>query len=272
MKRKARTLLLPYFGVGIFYIIIDWLIHGNSVLWNGMLGVFIRTTESLPIESALWFLVALFWVCCLYCLIEKYIESKWKRFFLISCITIIGCKWTNYFHFLPWGINSAMSAMGFFALGRWFRVNGEQKIEGYFNTHKNSFIRRCLVLIVLFVSVGLLIMVNDKVNMRVGNFGIVVLSYFAATSYCMLLLLLVKWLQGVKKINISVLSSIGRNSIIYMCVNHLMLNISKGVLNLGELVSNTAISIVLEFVLAMGLMAIVVNIVKKTFLRYMFSL
>ena len=41
----------------------------------------------------------------------------------------------------------------------------------------------------------------------------------------------------------------------------------EGVLNLGELVSNTAISIVLEFVLAMGLMAIVVNIVKKTFLR-----
>lgn len=272
VKRKARTLLVPYFTMGIFYIMIVWLMDGYGALWSGIRGVFITTTNNLPIESALWFLLALFWVCCLYCIIDNAIKVKWKKVFLLICITIVGCKWTQYFHFLPWGINSAMSAIGFFAFGNWFRIDGEEIILKYFDNHKVALMGKNIMFVVLSVVIGSFIMINDKVNMRVGNFGFVLLSYFSAICCCILLFVLAKLLENnfIEKKHLSVLLYIGRNSIIYVCVNHLALNIAKKILISGRFVPGTAVEIIFEFVIAMGLMATITETIKKTPINYVF--
>jgi len=128
IRRKARTLLVPYFTVGLGYSLIDWARSkwDFKQLMFDLKGVLVKTTYDLPVESALWFLFALFWVELMYAALDIVVRNRRIQAVVIVAVTIIGCCWTRWFHYLPWGINSAMSALGFFALGCQFRRQDSQ--------------------------------------------------------------------------------------------------------------------------------------------------
>lgn len=271
IQRKARTLLLPYFIMGIFYIIIDVMIHGSVVLRKDIIGVFIKTTDWLPLESALWFLVALFWVCCLYSILERYVKNIGIRTLAVFIISMIGCKWTEYLLPLPWGINSAMAALGFYHLGNCFKLYEEDIIVSLKIRNVSSIVKR-IIIVILFVISGTIIIFNEKVNMRVGYYGNAALAYLAAMIFSILLLIIFRWLElelqkhKMQQV-LSVLVDIGRYSIIYVCVNHPALEIAKYILGAFSIGS---FAIILEFMIAMVIMLIIAGIVGGTFLRRFF--
>lgn len=273
IQRKARTLLLPYFIMGIFYIIIDVMIHGSVVLRKDIIGVFIKTTDWLPLESALWFLVALFWVCCLYSILERYVKNIGIRTLVVFIISMIGCKWTEYLFVLPWGINSAMAALGFYYLGNCFKLYEEDIMVSLKVRNVSSIVKR--IIVILFVISGTIIIFNEKVNMRVGYYGNAALAYLAATIFSILLLIIFRWLElelqkhKMQQI-LSVLVDIGRYSIIYVCVNHLALELAKYILVFLGTSSIGELAIILEFMIAMVIMLIIASIVRGTFLRKIF--
>lgn len=140
--RKVRTLLIPYFIAGLAYSFLDWFRAGwdfEELAFN-LKSVFIKTTYDLPIESALWFLFALFWVTLMYAALDVCVRSGTIQILIVIVITTAGCLWTRWLHYLPWGLNSAMSALGFFALGHQYRQRVSQGKEIVFSrsTHING--------------------------------------------------------------------------------------------------------------------------------------
>lgn len=266
MKKKARSLLIPYFVIGLTYCVLDGFLSGKSALLNGLKGVFITTTYNMPIESALWFLPALLWTTLMYAVIDKAMIKN--KTVLIILITFVGCTWTKYIHYLPWGINSAMSALGFFAFGHWFRSNGEEK----FGKVSEAIGKKCIgffIWVALIALTAVLIMMNDNLNIRTGTFGILALGYTCAVVYCVLLFIMARWIDhsGIDFI----LAGIGSTSIIYVCTNHPSLKVARKVLTLCGFVAGSAIEMVLEFTIAILLMHVLAWIARKTRVKYIFG-
>lgn len=273
IKRKAASLLKPYLIIGILYFCIYALfklvtVKSITPALVKLEGVFFSTTENMPIESALWFLPALFWVNLMYVIIDININYKNLKYLILTLITVIGCVWTKFIHYLPWGINSAMSVLGFFAIGYWYRISGEELFSKYENRIESSLIKWfiCIILMMIF---GKLIMLNDFLNTRTGEFGIFPLSYLNACIYCYLLYFLSKDIRCVK-IN-EILSIIGINSIIFLCTNHPALKISSYMLKAIGFTIGSLSEILLEFFVAMTLMLIMSSIVKRTKLKAIFN-
>lgn len=274
VKRKTYALIVPYFIVGLLYCILDGILTGNSAVLLGLKGVFVTTTYNQPIESSLWFLPALFWINLIYAWIDKAIvHLKWKMA-LVTGVTIIGCEWTVFFHYLPWAMNSALSALGFFAIGHWFRVCGEVKL--YHIMERTKFETFRLICVGLAFGSGALILLNENLNIRTGTFGILPIAYFCACVYTGILFILVRKLDryksGIRGVIVNELANIGKSSIIFLCTNHMMLRVSKKVLAIVGFKPGTCMGIIVEFWMAMFLMVVITRGIKGNPIRKVFGL
>lgn len=258
-KGKAQGLLLPYAFFGVLYCIIERILHGKDAFITGLGGVFLKSTYDIPIESALWFLPALFWITIIYALIDRYVSDQRWRIAVVVVITVVGVYWTRIFHYLPYSINSAMSAMGFYELGRQFCEKGETKMKEFLIPFGRPL--RILIWVGLVLLFGEFIMFNGFLNIRVGSFGIAPLGYLSAVVYTMLLFFLSEKLVQIK--NISWLETIGRYSMVYLLTNHPMLILAKKVLTFFGMQEGTWSEMILEFILSMVMMGIIAQSIVK---------
>jgi len=277
VSKKRKSLLIPYFLVGTVYCLIVGYVQGKIALLNGLKAVYISTTHNLPIESALWFLPALLWVTILYAFIDIFMKESLVKTICIILITITGCVWNKFFHYLPWGLNSAMSVLGFFALGHFYRMAGETHINNCLQNKNRNFVM--MMIIIIMTLFGLLIMNNGSVNIRVGTFGFFPLAYLNAVVYILALFLIAQLavnendMEGssnFKTFLINFLVRIGEISIVYVCFNHPVLKICrKFLLNIG-LHTFSTIEVLLEFILAMLLIFLISSLIEKSPAKYVF--
>lgn len=212
-----------------------------------MKSIFVYPTYNLPIESALWFLPALLISASVYLIIDiKITNFMWKT--VIVCgLTAAGCCWNIVgLPMSPLAISSALSALLFIHFGRC--INERKRLDISLNTVST------IVIIVLGCIAGCLVFVNEPLNMRTGRWGIVPLTYTIAIILSAFVIVVSKWMSSGRKAQsliVQGLSFVGRNSIAFLCVNHLPIMVIRKLFLVIGIESETPLGWGIMFIVAM---------------------
>ena len=197
--RKAKSLLVPY----IVFEIVQWIIllpfipeYRNM---QPLIYILTENTYRIPIESgtfgispipgAMWFLTAIFLVDAIYILLDRILENNWELHTVIIILVVFGMLAPTLLPFrLPWAMDAAFAGIGFFHIAGIIRGSKFEKILSL------KLWQAVLVGVLFSVS----IMVCPKINMRTGH--------------CKLLRVVSGYIKG-----------IGRNSIVYLCFNQVVI-------------------------------------------------
>lgn len=223
LKKKARTLLIPYITFGLIHIIIHFIRIGNIDAHAFYLLLWENTAEGgVPIAGALWFLTAMFFSEVLFWCIQKInVSDNWKNI-IICLITISGMACATYLPFrLPWAFDVGMVGVGLYQIGSMLKGKWSKLLN------LNPYIS--LLGFVVFSALGFM---NGYVNIRQGLYSVWPLFGINAIgltiSFWNLSRLLYYWASEKKLLDrlLAWIRGIGRDSIIYLCFNQLMILIA----------------------------------------------
>ena len=205
IKKYAKSLLAPYVIWGILQYPI-WLL-------------LCRTPEDDIWEP----LRNLFWTN----------TNPWIIIMIVVFISACGCYWNRVVSFrLPWALDTAFVALGFVALGYYLHQEMKRKIV------QKAFNFTLPICVIAFFINGILGLLNGYVNMRVGTYGIVLVFWFNAIIAILVYWngsrLLYQYMEVRKHKGLNWIQEIGKNSIVYLCLNQLViLVLSKILIVLG---------------------------------------
>ena len=215
VRKKGRSLLIPYISFGVAHYLAYIMVKGFTI--NPLLHLLTINTDGLPIAGALWFLTALFFTDILYFLLDK-----WNVKLLIIPLVLVGSYTDQLLPYpLPWALSASFVGLGLYWLGEMSR-RYEYKIRIALNMNW------WLIIIIGVVDAGL-IFVNGYINMRRGMYAFlplfwtnVILSVYLGISISKLICRMgeMKWL-----------TNIGRNSIVYVCLNQIVITVLYKVFN-----------------------------------------
>ena len=216
IRKKAKSLLFPYVMLGLLQYIIWQVARYPKIDVTPLRHLFFINTDGLAIAGALWFLTALFAADIIYFTIRKYIHSKFVYNILIFSIAVIGNIENIILPFkLPYSLGTAFVGVGLMHLG-WIFFHDEKAKQMLNMTLKRT--------VVLAGVITILILVNGYVNMRIGEYACIPLFWINAVFATLVGINISRFLE--KKFSKSVInevSYIGRNSIIYVCLNQLII-------------------------------------------------
>lgn len=209
IQRKAKSLLIPYISFGIVHYLAALILDGFSI--TPLIHLFTINTDGLPIAGALWFLTALFFTDIIYFLIDRW-NTKW----LIIPLVFIGSFADQVLPYqLPWALSASFVGLGLYWFGEMSKKY-EDKLKKLLNMNWWQ---------ILFVGAGTsgLIFVNGYINMRVGTYAFIPLFWINALLSIYLGISISKLICKTEKI--ALLTSIGRNSIVYVCLNQVVIRV-----------------------------------------------
>ena len=232
IKKKARTLIVPYAFFGSFHYLI-WYAITEKKETNPLLHLVSFNTEGLPIAGALWFLTALFFTNIFYFFLNRYIKNNRIRNFCVIGIALLGNAAIYILPFrMPYALDSAMVGVGLFHIAYCMRSKMNHKnVSKLFDLDKWQ-------LIVVGGLVTVLIFVNDSINMRTGDYACIPLFWVnAVTTIVIGINLSRKMLHCKLKFLVPInkyLQDCGEKSIVYLGFNQLaILIVEYGVKYLG---------------------------------------
>lgn len=122
IKRKCRSLLIPYLLWGIVYYIIWLALSYPNVSFEPLRHILFENTDGMPNCGALWFLTALL-ICYLIYMIVDGIPMLLVKEAVLLCIALFGCYATRIMTFrMPWGFDAACVGVLFFHFGYVLRL------------------------------------------------------------------------------------------------------------------------------------------------------
>lgn len=203
--------------------------------------LFFVNNYDLPIEGALWFLTAMFFSELIYFSLNKYNKGNQQLISVLTiCIVIIGhCICSFLPCRLPWSLDAAFIGVGLIHIGSLIK--------------RNSILDRIIscplwLVVLSTVSIALLIFVNGSVNMNGAKYSCVPLFWINAVGSTLCgLNLSCKFYGRCGNCKIArIVTDIGRNSIVFLCCNHLtILVVGRGLglagINRPWIVATTAI-------------------------------
>lgn len=226
VMKKVRTLVIPYLFFGMVHLAIVGIrylcLGGDAKDFARFVSHLVfYNTEGLPICGAIWFLTALFFATITCYILDFTIINRFLKFSCIVIINFIGIILPYFSIRLPWSLDISFVGVGFIYVGVLFRKLYEKVVISE---------NKCLIIGLFGCIIGsLLIQVNKPVNMRLAVYGQVVLFYVNAIVLTVALFLLVHGLKNrIKWIDME-LSFVGRNSIVYLGFNQLVLIFAKKV-------------------------------------------
>lgn len=223
--RKGKALLVPYFLFGIFNYFIWMLIQMQkgeginlSPIWHLL---FVNTTGLA--SGSLWFLTALFITDLFVWLIERFIKKVYLKVVIVFFISHIGIICAQFLPFrLPYAMDAGMVGVGLFYIGYLLKKNKDKKYIAHL------FQLSVWEIIIGILVFSFLILQNGEINMRKGLYYNVALFWINAIAGSILIYNLAvqidkirKW-GSVLKNGVNLLEGIGRNSLIYVCLNDLL--------------------------------------------------
>lgn len=201
-----------------------WLIRHSGI--GPLKHLLFENTSGLPIVGALWFLTALFWSEIIYFVIRHFVKKTEVQNLIIILISVFGCRATLILPFrLPYAMDVGFVGLGLLHIGYLFK-NGMNKkyIAGLFSLRKYVWIILCIITVVL-------IFFNGPIDMRQGKYSIILLFWLnAILAITVGIKLSDELVQHASEKLILFLTYIGRNSIVYVCLNQLAIGCSKVIL------------------------------------------
>lgn len=228
--KKAKSLLLPYavFGAGhyLFYVVKNILTH-ESVDIAPLVHLLSVNTNGLPICGALWFLTSLFFTDILFFLLDRYIVNGKLKATVVIVVALIGNYASTVFPFtLPLALGPSFVGLGLYYIGYQFKIHQENKAVSVLMDLSWTFT------IILGVITTILIFLNGHVNMRTEEYSIVALFWVNSILSIIVGINISKLIYGYIQNRFlgSWLTGIGKNSIIYVCLNQIVIALLRKVI------------------------------------------
>lgn len=207
--KAAHSLLISYISFGIAHYLAYLVFNPFSIM--PLIHLFTINTYGLPIAGALWFLSALFFTKILYFLLDRW-NAKW----LIIPFVLVGSFADQTLPYpLPWALSASFVGLGLYWFGEMSKKY-EDKLEKLFSMNLWQ------ILIVGSVTTGL-IFVNGYINMREGRYGFLPLFWINALLSVYLGISISKLICKIGKVKW--FTSVGRNSIVYVCLNQIVIRV-----------------------------------------------
>lgn len=227
----GKTLLIPYFVVGIFHIVIAWIVYKEIHIENIYCYVTNPATGGIQIAGALWFLPALFCTNIVYLLYRKITVNYKILTVLVATTAIIGMIWNRLLVWrMPFCLDIALVGVGFYHIG-WF-VNNKLKC-----LLKINIIWSIIILTILsFVAIRY----AGYMNMRTGSYSNYFLFWINAVGIILVLMNVARVIDNIcgKSLLKKYACSVGRNSIVYVCFNQLVISVATHIDRLIGISSN----------------------------------
>ena len=207
--KKFRSLIIPYIVFGIVHFGISIFLYGYDI--NYLKHLLFVNTDGLPIAGALWFLTALFFVDIIYYLIDRFIKRNLYQFIIIVLMFACALVYKRTIGVLPYALGSSMAGLVLFFIG---------------NKVKNRIINIDYVLLFgLIVLDVFLIFTNGYVNMRTEVYSNILLFFLNSIISSIILINIALIIDKKMKNNFisKFFQSIGKNSIVYVCLNQLVI-------------------------------------------------
>ena len=230
LKKKMKTLLVPYISFGIIYWIIFCVFVNGKFDVSPLIRLCTFNHKGLAISGAIWFFTASFFANILYYLINEKIKLLSLRVISIVVVSLIG----SFFYLLtgvrlPWSLDAAFVGVGFLAVGHIYK--NKYKIIRDKYGELNS-----LKIVVLFAINFVMIFCNGLVNMRLALYSNVLLFWVNAVIAIIILFNVSKKIGQHKfllcNFSLNELKFIGNNSVIYLCINQAIILIFNSIWNL----------------------------------------
>lgn len=250
---KAKKLLTPYFVFGGGYCFLWCLNSGFSAEpWMHLLLI---NTTGIPIVGAIWFLTALFFTDVIYIFLAKY-NIKWIILFLVAAGSYADQVLTNP---LPWALSAAFVGLGLYWIG-----NETAKNQDILKAVLNMPLLLCIILGILEAK---LILFNGYINMREGTYAFVPLFWVNAILSIFTGISVSKKVENAIRgtIMASWLISIGRESIVYLCCNQLVIKVVTAIF--GHFMAFSAVGNGIVLVVSMMVLYMLSVLLTKTKLK-----
>ena len=210
---KAKKLLIPYFvfGGGCCFL---WCLN-SGISAEPWIHLFLTNTTGIPIVGAIWFLTALFFTDVIYMFLVKH-GVKW----IVLVFVVIGsCADQMLPYPLPWALSAAFVGLGLYWIGNETARN-QDKLKNALNIPGPL----CIILGLLEVK---LILSNGYINMREGTYAFVPLFWLNVLLSIFIGISLSKKVESIIRGThvANWLTSIGRDSIVYLCCNQLVIKV-----------------------------------------------
>lgn len=250
VKNKMVKLLLPYLFWGLLQYPI-WILfnHNSHNKMEPLINLFwINTNLVMPIAGALWFLTCLFFSEILFCFIQTYMVSKIKKFLAVLSCATLGYILPSLLHIrLPWAFDVAMVSVGFISMGHFLRLQYKHPIV--YKIFNMSFVKIICLGIINIVG----IYNNGYVNLRTGEYSSFIMFWCNSIVAIIVLWNLARVLDTKfsKLFIIKEIKFIGRNSMVYLVLNQLLVLIINKVIswlemnNMIEIYAIRAVSLVI---------------------------
>lgn len=237
LLKKARTLLLPYIVFGIAHYLLEIFIDPYHISISTLVHLISVNTYGLPICGALWFLTALFLADMLFFIIDRYIVYEPLKALTIAAIALLGNSTKSLFpSTLPLALGPAFVGLGLYYIGYLFRKNEENKFV-LFLLNLPWFPNLLLGAITV-----VLIFLNGYINMRTETYAIIPLFWVNAILSIIVGINFSKFLYTYIQNNVvgKWLVSVGRESIVYVCLNQVVILIVKKAFRMSNLPTHLA--------------------------------
>ena len=207
--KKFRSLIVPYISFGLIHFIVSVFMYGYDV--NYLKHLLFINTDGLPIAGALWFLTALFFVDIIYYLIDRFVKKDYYQFIVVILVFACALLFKAKIGVLPFALGSSSAGLVLFFIGNKLK----DKI-----TNINWFF-----LLILTFSNVFLVFTNGYVNMRTEVYSNTFLFYLNSVCSSIVLINYAIILEKILKNNCisKFFQNIGRNSIVFVCLNQLVI-------------------------------------------------
>lgn len=256
IRKKARTLLVPYFFFGVGHFLLYFFALGNHD-WKPLICLFSWNNNGLAITGVFWFLSALFIANLLFFLIDRYVLNIYIKTIVIVIVAVSG----NYLEQLkpPFSLSAAFVGVGLMYIGN--------LIKKYEMTRLISFLLnlKLVPFVILSAITVILIFVNHQVNMRLGEYSNPVLFWVNATNATLLGINFSKKMETTfsNTLLLKVLIEIGQYSMVYMLLNQLIIYV------LSRHTDGVLIDKIIILLLTLFVLHIISRIIYNSNLRFL---
>lgn len=264
IQKKVKTLIVPYIFFAIVHLIIIcikdiYLKNISTKLPFYLYHILFMNTEGIPICGAIWFLTAIFFTYMMFVSLDFLCHDSYLKVLQIATLTLLGFILSMKNIRLPLSFDISLVCISLFFAGYILR-------KLYIKAQINQNLIWIGLLGVFFST--LLIFINGYINLRLAYYGNPILFLISAICMTISLYFICKFIVRKNSIIIRELIFVGKNSIVYMGFNQLVLfflnKISFSYIFINVLIK--IISLIISLIILHIISNTISNSVFKTFI------